>query len=89
MASCPDRELGVEVRAVAGVSAGDVSGRIWLVSYELPSGAVNFRVAVVRNGSAVTQLTLSPTASYDMGAAPFERLAVRAGVRLEELTPAA
>jgi hypothetical protein len=89
MASCPDRELGVEVRAVAGVSAGDVSGRIWLVSYELPSGAVNFRVAVVRNGSAVTQLTLSPTAAYDMGAAPFERLAVRAGVRLEELTPAA
>jgi hypothetical protein len=89
MSSCPDRELGVDVEAVAGVSAGDVSGRVWLVTYELPSGAVDYRVAVVRSGSAVTQLTLSPTDAYDMGAAAFERLAVRAGVRLAELGPAA
>lgn len=89
MASCPDRELGVDVEAVAGLKAGDVSGRIWLVSYELPSGAVDYRVAVVRNGSALTQLTLSPTDTHDVGAAAFERLAVRAGVRLAELSPTA
>jgi len=58
---------------------------VWRLTYELPAGAVFYRVGLVRNGGAVSQVTFSPTPRTDVGPAAFARLLVRAGVRLDEL----
>jgi len=82
---CPDRLPSVSVDGPLVVGDSGVRGRVWRLTYELPRGEVFHRVGLVRNGRAVTQLTLSPTSRLDPGRAAFVRLTLRAGERLAEL----
>jgi len=87
--SCPDRRLSVTVTGGTTVRTRDVRGRTWRIGYELPAGAVYHRVGLVRHGRVVSQVTLSPTSRLDPGRAAFQRLVLRAGQRLGELSAAA
>ncbi len=83
--TCPDRQPSASVDSSGTVRAGDVVGRVWRLTYELPRGKVFYRVGLVRNGRALTQLTFSPTAQSDVTPGAFGRLLLRAGERLDEL----
>lgn len=83
--ACPDDQLSAAVDPTGAVRSGKASGRAWRLTYELPSGEVSYRVGLVAGGSAITQVTFSPTPRADVEPATFERLLLRAGQRLDEL----
>jgi hypothetical protein len=58
-------------------------GRIWRIKQSLSKqGSALFRVAMVRHGSSVAQVTFTPAGRYDVKQSIYVALARRAGVRL-------
>jgi hypothetical protein len=84
---CGDHHLAVHARRTLGPGDGDPPHLwTWLLRTEVTAKkTVTFRVAFVRVGDTVAQVTFSPTATDDLSAVQFRDLAARAGDRLREL----
>lgn len=84
--ACPETKPSVTIDSTSLVRGGGGSiGRQWQLTYQLPARQVTYRLGLVRNGAAVTQLTFSPTPGFDIDPSAFNRLLQRAGQRLDEL----
>jgi DNA-directed RNA polymerase specialized sigma24 family protein len=83
VAGCSDRSLGATVASTAKFKVGSMGFRLWTFEFEVDEGRVAmYRVGMARNGKAVAQVTLSPTAMFDVESVDFRALVIRAGERL-------
>jgi hypothetical protein len=84
--NCEDRNLAAQVRGPHRDGAGAVTIRTWSMSLETTaSKEIEYRVALVRNGSRVAQVMFTPVGRFDVTGRAFNALAIRAGQRLAEL----
>jgi hypothetical protein len=84
--TCEDRVLGTRVRGPHRAAQGIIKVRSWWMSFEVNDRqTVEYRMALVRNGSRVAQVTFTPVGKYDVTGRAFNALAIRAGQRLAEL----
>jgi hypothetical protein len=61
------------------------SGRVWQLRQKVSKQkVVTFRVALVRFGHTVAEVTFTPVGTYDVSQVEFVALARRAAVRLNE-----
>lgn len=81
---CPKDNLSASVEQGASVTApGGVSGRTWRLTLEVDANTDSYyRIALVRRGRDVAQVSLSPTKKYDLPASAFTAIAQRAAERL-------
>ncbi len=83
---CEDRNLAARVRGPHRDGEGSVKIRTWWLSLEATSKMeIEYRVALVRNGSRVAQVMFTPVGRFDVSGRAFNALAIRAGQRLAEL----
>ncbi len=87
VSACASREQETTVSgAAAGRLGRDTGWRSWQLATRVSErDTVRFRLAFVRVGRDVAQLSFAPTAGHDMSGAEFRALVVRAGERLREL----
>lgn len=89
MRRCPDRELGstIKDRLLGGTRPGGVELSLWRLETQVNEreDLIAFWTAVVRDGSRVAQVTLTPVGEYDIDKAAFRDLATRARDRLADL----
>jgi hypothetical protein len=86
VAGCSERQLTLSVTDSSPVTAASGSGFRWRIELETsPTTTLVFRVAVVRVGRSVTEVTLTPSGGYDPGPAGFATLTSRAAQRLSQL----
>lgn len=84
LASCPQRDLGTEVRQIAPPSGQDAT--VWRVTVDLTeTRSVVFLMAIARVGDNVTQLGFVPSGSAQITDADFTALTRRAAQRLVNL----
>jgi hypothetical protein len=83
---CEDRNLAANVRGPHRDGEGAVKIRTWWLSLEATSRKeIEYRLALVRNGSRVAQVMFTPVGRFDVSGRAFNALAIRAGQRLAEL----
>jgi hypothetical protein len=86
LTSCPDRDLATEVDEVREVREGDRELTVWRLTVEVSDErSVTYLMGILRNGTAVSQLTFVPADGVVMGGEPFVALAMRAQDRLARL----
>jgi hypothetical protein len=86
VAGCSDRQLTLSVSDTAPVTSGPGSGYVWRIGLQTSaSTTLEFRVALVRVGSTVAEVTFTPGGGYDVDPAGFATLATRATQRLGQL----
>lgn len=88
LAGCEERDdsLGTEVEQVAARDEGDTSLSAWNVTVQVSDErSVTFRMAILRRGTAVAQLTFVPAQDVSMPREAFLALADRALERLPQL----
>ncbi|GAB3256518.1 sigma factor-like helix-turn-helix DNA-binding protein [Nocardioides dilutus] len=86
LTSCPDRDLATQVDEVKTTSEGDRELTVWRLTVEVSDErSVTYLMGILRNGTAVSQLTFVPADGVVMGGEPFIALAVRAQDRLARL----
>jgi hypothetical protein len=92
LAGCERRDLSTEVSAEQRRSRTSPQADLsqWLLTTTVsPDQKVRLRIGLVRVGTYVAQVTLSPTPGADMTSGDFGWLLARAGDRLRELPSAA
>lgn len=83
IADCPDANLSAEVTQKKKIEGPGFSGRSWKISLEVSEGdRVIIRTGIVRRGSTVAQVTMTPVGDYDVDRKTWEALVKRAGERL-------
>jgi hypothetical protein len=83
LSRCPDRDLSAEVDQKTPITSGEDDGTAWRVGLEVnKKSRVYYRMAVVRHGSDVTQVTFTPAGRYDISQKVFAAVATRAAQRL-------
>ena len=83
MTKCPDKNLSAEVDQKRSIKSGDDRGTAWRVGLEVnKKSRVYYRMAIVRQGSDVAQVTFTPAGKYDISQKEFVALVTRAGQRL-------
>jgi hypothetical protein len=86
LSTCPDRDLGTEVARLEDKSDGARELTVWRLTIEVSDQrTVTFLMGIIRNGTAVSQLTFVPADGVVMGNEPFIALAMRAQDRLLRL----
>ncbi|HKE71280.1 MAG TPA: hypothetical protein VKB55_18600, partial [Nocardioidaceae bacterium] len=84
--SCEDRVLTAHVRDPSRLRAPGVNASAWSLSLEARHNkAVEYRLALVRNGSRLAEILFTPVGRFDVTKGAFNALALRAGQRLAEL----
>ncbi len=87
ISKCPDRNLSAKVDQEESIESGGARGTAWRVGLELnKKSRVYYRMAVVRLGSDVAQVTFTPSGKYDISQKDFVALATRASQRLVYLS---
>jgi DNA-directed RNA polymerase specialized sigma24 family protein len=87
MSRCPKANLSADVDQKAGIDSGDVTGTAWRVGLELnKKSRAYYRMALVRRGADVAQVTFTPAGRYDISQKEFAALATRAAQRLVYLS---
>ncbi len=83
VSTCEDDNLSAKVDQKSTVSSGEGRGTAWRVGLELnKKSRVYYRMAIVRSGSDVLQVTFTPAGRYDIDEKTFTALAERATQRL-------
>ncbi|MEO5854358.1 MAG: hypothetical protein ABIQ15_17770 [Nocardioides sp.] len=83
---CADKRLGTTVERVLTRSGADADITVWHLTTEISdSRSVRYLMAVVRNGTAVSQLGFIPAEGVTMRPGAFIDLAERAQVRLDRM----
>ena len=86
LTTCPDRDLATQVDKVHDTSEGPRELVVWRLTVEVSDDrTVTFLMAIIRNGTAVSQLTFVPADGVVMGGDPFIALGMRAQERLARL----
>lgn len=86
LTSCPDRDLATQVDEVETTNGGDRELTVWRLTVEVSDKrSVTYLMGILRNGTAVSQLTFVPADGVVMGGEPFIALALRAQDRLARL----
>jgi len=80
---CAEKKLSAKVDQRSSFKTAAYSGKSWRIALEVTRGKrVYFRVAIVRRGADVAQVTFTPSGEFDVRAKVFAALASRAGARL-------
>jgi hypothetical protein len=80
---CAEKKLSAKVDQRSTFKTPTYSGKTWRIALEVTKGKkVYFRVAIVRRGLDVAQVTFTPSGEFDVPQKTFDALAVRAGARL-------
>jgi DNA-directed RNA polymerase specialized sigma24 family protein len=86
VAGCSNRQLTLGVSDTAQLTSGPGGGYVWRIGLQTSSSTtLEFRVAVVRVGTHVAEVTFTPSSAYDVDPAGFAALAHRATQRLAQL----
>jgi hypothetical protein len=86
VAACSNRQLTLGVSDTAQITSGPNGGYVWRIGLQTSSSTtLEFRVAVVRVGTHVAEVTFTPSSAYDVDPAGFAALATRATQRLAQL----
>lgn len=86
MRACPEDDLGTDVSRVVDRSGRGQDLTVWRVTTEVSDQrSVEFRMAILRTGTAVSQLGFVPSGNVRMTDAAFVALAERALQRLQRL----
>jgi hypothetical protein len=84
--TCEKRNYGATVRGPHHeVQAGIAISTWWMELEASETKTVEYRLALVRNGSRVAQVSFTPVGKFDVRGRYFDALAIRAGQRLAEL----
>jgi hypothetical protein len=85
VASCERRQATLSVPQSTTFTTNRISGSVWQFRQKLSKRQVlTFRVALVRFGSTVAEVTFTPVGEYDVSQPDFVALAKRAGIRLAD-----
>lgn len=85
--SCTADKPNVDKLNDDALASGDIVGRAWRLRFiRDDDSTIDYRMALVRNGASVAQLSFVPFRSADLGGARFGRVAIRAGERLTYAT---
>jgi hypothetical protein len=83
IAKCQKANLSAEVDQQKSITSGDDSGTAWRVGLEVnKKSRVYYRMAIVRKGADVAQVTFTASGRYDISQGTFVDLATRAAQRL-------
>ena len=83
--TCNDRQLSLEVRDAKDVDVRGGSADIWRIAVGTSEDkALIFRVALVRVGNVVSQLTFTPSRNYDIRDGQYVVLTQRVAARLHQ-----
>jgi hypothetical protein len=83
---CHDRQLSLDVKSSRTIPVEQGSGKVWVIKLAASkSRDLTFRVALFRVGTAVGQLTFTPTPRYDVDADEFDSLVRRAALRITQV----
>jgi DNA-directed RNA polymerase specialized sigma24 family protein len=86
LTTCPDRDLATDVEQVENRDDGARQLTVWRLTVEVSDKrSVTYLMAILRNGTALSQLTFVPADGVVMGSEPFITLATRAQDRLARL----
>lgn len=84
--SCKKDNLAADVAKPKKHERGDIDTTEWRMTFEVSKNKeTHYRMALVRRGADVTQVTYTSTPEYDLTDGSFAALAVRAGQRLSHL----
>jgi DNA-directed RNA polymerase specialized sigma24 family protein len=85
VAGCANRQLTLSVSDTAEVTSPFGGGFVWRIALQTSqSTTLVFRVALVRAGSRVAEVTFTPSGSYDVTPDEFVTIAQRATARLSQ-----
>ncbi len=80
---CAAKKVSAKVDQRASFKTANYSGKAWRISLEVDKGdSAIYRVAIIRRGRDVSQVTFTPSGKYDVSQKTFTALADRAGARL-------
>ncbi len=80
---CAKNKLTARVDQRSSFKTATYSGKTWRIGLEVTKGKrVYFRMAIVRRGLDVAQVTFTPTGKFDVPPKTFDAVALRAGARL-------
>lgn len=86
VSGCEDRDLNTEVARAGEISDGGITGQIWQIEQAASEDrSLIYRMALVRVGDSVAQVTFTPSEEYDISRPSYAELAIRAGERLGQL----
>jgi hypothetical protein len=85
VSTCHNRQVTLFVLQSTSFASHRTSGWVWQFRQRVSkTEVVTFRVALVRSGSKVAEVTFTPVGTYDVSQPGFIALAGRAAVRLSE-----
>lgn len=80
---CPSVNLSAAIDQRRALTSASTEGAAWRIAFNLAkSTKVYYRMALIRRGADVAQVTFTSAEGYDLSRAEFESLANRAGQRL-------
>lgn len=80
---CPKANLSASLDQRKTIKTDDIAGKVWRVGFEVDKKAkIYYRMALIRRGSDVAQVTFTSADKYDISRKEFEQLAERSGQRL-------
>src|SRR5699024_7624864 len=80
---CEKNNLAADVSKTKTRERGDISTSQWRMTFEVSKNeSSHYRMALVRRGEHIAQVTFTSTPRYDVGDKAFGALAIRAGQRL-------
>ncbi len=80
---CPKSNLSASLDQKMTIKSSATTGRVWRVAFEVDKKTkIYYRMALVRRGSDVAQVTFTSAPKFDLSRTEFEQLARRAGQRL-------
>ncbi|MFB9550791.1 hypothetical protein ACFFS3_14990 [Nocardioides luteus] len=82
---CSDKQLGSHVTQTATESIKDGAFTVWYIRVELENSSIYYRMAAIRRGANVAQMSFVPDGDADISKSDFVALARRAAYRLDYL----
>lgn len=80
---CPEANLSASLDQRKTIKTATTTGNVWRVGFQVDKKAkIYYRMALIRRGKDVAQVTFTSATKYDISRSEFEQLAARAGQRL-------
>lgn len=80
---CPTVNLSAAIDQRKTIKTATTTGKVWRAGFDVGAKVkLYYRMALIRRGKDVAQVTFTSPTKYDFGRSEFEQLAVRSGQRL-------
>ena len=80
---CPKANLSASLDQRKTIKTATTAGKVWRVGFQVDKKAkIYYRMALIRRGKDVAQVTFTSAPKYDISSSEFEQLATRSGQRL-------